>query len=79
MKKFLLQLGFLLGMVSFAKAQQAVSLESSAVAIESVAAAKDSLKANTVQQSLQRKKVLKTFLTMTILQRLLAPVSTQGP
>src|ERR1700712_2205866 len=48
MKKFLLPLGFLLGLVSFANAQQAVSLESSAVAITTVAAAKDSLKITAV-------------------------------
>ena len=47
MKKFLLPLSFLLGLVSFANAQQAVSLESSAVAITTVAAAKDSLKTTT--------------------------------
>ncbi|MEO5593010.1 MAG: lytic transglycosylase domain-containing protein [Chitinophagaceae bacterium] len=43
MKEFLL-LGFLLALLSFANAQQAVSLESSAVAIETVSAAKDSIK-----------------------------------
>ncbi|MFT3933060.1 MAG: lytic transglycosylase domain-containing protein [Chitinophagaceae bacterium] len=46
MKKLLLSLGFLLVLFSFVKAQQAVSLESTAVAIESVSAAKDSLKTN---------------------------------
>ena len=44
MKKFLLFTGLWLVLTSFARAQQAVSLESSAVAIESVTAAKDSLK-----------------------------------
>ena len=57
MKKFLLLPGFLLGLISFAHAQQAVSLESSAVAIESVAAAKDSFKtASVANTSLAAKK-----------------------
>ncbi len=57
MKKFLLLPGFLLGLISFAHAQQAVSLESSAVAIESVAAAKDTLKtASVANTSLAAKK-----------------------
>ncbi len=44
MKKFLLLPCFMLALLSFANAQQAVSLESSAVAIETVAAVKDSLR-----------------------------------
>jgi membrane-bound lytic murein transglycosylase D len=43
MKKFLLLFGFLLILGSSASAQQALSIESSAVAIESVSAAKDSM------------------------------------
>jgi membrane-bound lytic murein transglycosylase D len=43
MKKFLLPVAFLLVLSSFASAQQALSIESSAVAIESVSAAKDSM------------------------------------
>lgn len=42
MKKFLLPVVFLLGTMSFAAAQQAVSLESTAVAVRSVSASKDS-------------------------------------
>ena len=42
MKKFLLPVVFLLGIISLATAQQAVSLESTAIAVRSVAASKDS-------------------------------------
>jgi len=56
MKKFLLPFVFLLTLISFARAQQAVSLESSAVAVQSVSAAKDSINtANALAPAVKKK------------------------
>jgi membrane-bound lytic murein transglycosylase D len=56
MKKFSLPVVFLLGLISFTRAQQAVSLESSAVAVQSVSAVKDSMLATSTSATPVAKK-----------------------